>query len=159
MRLYTFANMYISSIQKGIQSAHLVGELFVKYYNTTDAEQSRVLYDWAENHKTMIVLDGGYSSNLRNLEKMFYSDQNLFPFSAFREDQDALNGALTCVGIVLPEKIYGASSLVRDDELIMTMINETGEICGTNHDDEEVTWKFNSFEAKLVKELTKYHLA
>jgi hypothetical protein len=31
LRLYTFCNFYLSSIQQGIQSAHIVSELFVDY--------------------------------------------------------------------------------------------------------------------------------
>ena len=31
MRAYFFGNMYLSSIQQGIQAAHCLGEMFLKY--------------------------------------------------------------------------------------------------------------------------------
>lgn len=106
LRLYTFCNVYLSSIQQGIQSAHVTHELFVKYkYNF---ELSSRLFDWAENHKTMIVLNGGINESLHDLYNLLTTDKLSFPapFACFNEDEKSLGGIMTNVGIVLPEEIY-----------------------------------------------------
>ncbi|TFH02542.1 MAG: hypothetical protein E4H14_17545 [Candidatus Thorarchaeota archaeon] len=106
MRLYTFCNYYLSSIQQGIQSAHLVHDLFVKYQE--DGLESYNLFEWASKHKTMVVLNGGNSEDLLSM----YTNLGLFaikmnyPHALFCEDKASLNSAVTCVGAVLPEPIY-----------------------------------------------------
>jgi hypothetical protein len=107
-RLYSFVNMYLSDIQRGIQTAHLVHELFTKKPNYKHVEQIDVLNEWAENHKTIIVLNGGYSDNLKDIRYQLdrWADVYQLPMAYFNEGEDAPNGALTCVGIILPSDIY-----------------------------------------------------
>ena len=66
MRAYFFTNRYLSSIQHGIQTAHCVAELFVKYNHEvfSNTVQDGQLYSWAENDKTIIVLNGGSNEDL-----------------------------------------------------------------------------------------------
>jgi len=112
-RLYTFGNFYLSSIQQGIQAAHCLGELFLKYTHNTPARET--LLDWAEDHKTMICKNGGAQEQLRELIELFDTDNNQYPWSYFEEEEGALNGALTCVAIVVPDTIYDlGTSLARD---------------------------------------------
>lgn len=116
MRLYTFCNYYLSSIQQGIQSAHVVHDLFVKYAtpNTpVELVKAKELYDWATNHKTMVVLNGGNCESLYELVYFLSRGQNPFPWTFFNEDTESLGNALTCVGIVLPESIYEACAALR----------------------------------------------
>ena len=154
MRLYTFTNMYLSQIQRGIQSAHVASDLLVKYSVHNGIEKRNTLFDWAGNHKTMIVLNGGYSSTLHVLIDLFDDPRNPHPFAAFYESEDALAGALTCVGIVLPERIYETASLIRQDPTVLSVINDTGELVS-----DKIHWTFNSWEAKLLPELNNYSLA
>lgn len=111
MRAYFFGNMYLSSIQQGIQSGHVIAEMFVKYPYEEELLVTQVLpfeflYTWARDHKTMILLNGGYSETLHELYDFFCSENNPFPFAKFHEGRDALDGALTSVGIILPARIY-----------------------------------------------------
>ncbi len=55
MRGYFLTNMYLSSIQHGIQAAHCLQEI------NNNFPGNEILTDWAENHKTMYVLNGGTS--------------------------------------------------------------------------------------------------
>ena len=71
MRCYTFGNFYFSSIQQGIQAAHSQMELFNKYIphnfndnRVADIPQIDMLWDWSNNHKTTICLNGGMTSDL-----------------------------------------------------------------------------------------------
>lgn len=124
MRLYTFTNVYISSIQKGIQSAHLAVDLVRKY---ATGSLSAPVKKWADNHKTMIVLNGGNSAMLADLLQAFeiYDTQAraqhsknlpLLPFASFSEDEQSLNSALTCVGCVLPEELYSIRPVTLNGE-------------------------------------------
>lgn len=112
MRCYHLNNMYMSSIQQGIQSAHAQMELFVKYQTPTN--QKSMLYDWATNHKTMIVLNGGFLSDMVSTYQFFDSDKNPYPYIKFHESDEALGGILTNIAIVLPEKSYKLSELIRN---------------------------------------------
>lgn len=126
MRCYHINNTYLSGIHAGIQSAHTQHELAIKYlastpYRNMVADESLVEYgarldlhtdakaeyiDWANNHKTMILLNGGMMSHLLEFEKFLNAHQHSYAWSSFREEEDALNGALTNIGIVLPEHMY-----------------------------------------------------
>lgn len=114
LRAYFFGNMYLSSIQQGIQAAHVVAELFVKYPDSAAMQESVDLDNWATNHKTMILLNGGYGSTLHDLIDLFDNDDNPYPFSFFKESEAALDNALTSVGIILPEKIYEGARKLRN---------------------------------------------
>lgn len=116
-RLYSFTNFYLSSLQKGLQTAHLVEELNLKY-NLTGHIAWRslhgnvklaynVLHEWGKYHKTIIILNGGNSANLQLIyNKLAELNNSLsLPFTKFNEDEQSLNGALTCVGLVVPMSI------------------------------------------------------
>ncbi len=171
MRAYFFGNMYLSPIQQGIQAAHTTHELFLRYptynpnYEDLDS-RSDVLHEWAKNHKTMILLNGGYGENLHNLVRFFATPANPFPWAKFHEGEDALDGALTCVGIVLPPKIYELSSVLRssDGRDVLEDITLTGKRYPTLEEDEDGVAHMDpvdisKFELQLAQELTKYSLA
>ena len=159
MRAYFFGNMYLSSIQQGIQAQHCTAELFLKYMTNEREENNpaQYLWEWANHHKTSILLNGGYSENLRVLVDRFDDSQNPYPWATFNESQEALDGALTCVGIILPEKIYALASAVRDKKngaLLEEMIRDHGfwVFEGTSID-------YTKWELELALELNNYGLA
>lgn len=61
LRLYSFTNYYLSDLQKGLQTAHLVSEMFTKYVT---GKHKKMLFEWATNHKTIIILNGGNSNGV-----------------------------------------------------------------------------------------------
>lgn len=105
MRCYHFCNMYLASIQHGIQSAHAQMELFVKY-SDPQCPHYLELYTWAQYHKTMICLNGGMHVNMKSLLEHVSSPDNPHSWSCFYEDDDAVNGLLTNVAVVLPGYFY-----------------------------------------------------
>lgn len=113
-RFYGFGNYYLSSLQQGLQSAHCIADMFVKY-NKKKAKKE-IIYDWAENHKTMVLLNGGNSLVLEQthqfLEELKGVGMNL-PYQLFYEDEQSLNGALTYVGIVVSSEIYELAATFR----------------------------------------------
>lgn len=115
LRAYHFQIMYLPGAHAGIQSEHTMVEMFIKYTHSLMVHpdiQSKtqtceaMLYDWADEHKTIIVLNGGYQSSLRSLVGFLDSYENPYPWAFFEESKEALNGCLTNVGIIVPEKVY-----------------------------------------------------
>ena len=127
-RLYTFINFYLSSIQQGIQTAHIVSEIFSKYKNPNDQNltEYQALYQWASKDKTIVVLNGGTSFDIRQdyikissiaeqllkLSRYETGGKWFLPHAFFTEDFNALgaydNGVVTGFGIIIPEEIWGA---------------------------------------------------
>lgn len=120
MRLYSFVNVYLSSIQQGIQTAHLVHEIFMNY-EYERSEERQMLVDWAKNHKTIITLNGGANQDILNVADFLAENCVSFSFPAafgsFREDDYSLNGTMTCTGLVVPEYIYGAVNWKKMSEI------------------------------------------
>jgi hypothetical protein len=109
MRCYHFGNYYLSQIQQGIQAAHAQMEMFVKYQ--APSEQRDMLYDWAENHKTMVCLTGGNSAALAEITGTLH--QLSYPNVMFSEDENSLNGALTNVAVVVPTSVVETRDRLR----------------------------------------------
>ena len=157
MRAYFFGNMYLSSIQQGIQAAHVVAEMSLKYSAEASTRGPGPFNDWAENHKTMVLLNAGYGEEIHDLVRFF--GQGQYHWASFNEGQDALDGALTCVGVILPEKIYELSKLIRDPDefkIIEHRVVNSGEwVCNADGD----IWDYTKWEWDLVKRLNDYGLA
>lgn len=114
MRLYTFSNFYLSPIQIGIQTAHVVSELFAQYCRG-EVVNARVLMDWTANHKTIICLNGGNNAGvLSTYERLEVIGERLrLPYAKFHEDEQSLGGIVTCCGIVVPQTIYDHATMLR----------------------------------------------
>lgn len=112
MRCYFFTNMYMLAQQAGIQSQHSGQRLCNKYGMGFCGEQNlhaiAQYKEWARDHETSIVLNAGYQINMMRLLNLLKSsnDVNQFAWAEFHESQEALNGALTSIAVVLPERIY-----------------------------------------------------
>ncbi len=110
MRAYFWGNMYMSPIQQGIQSLHCLSEMYVKYRHAVGGTPHQTdLYTWADTYKTVIVLNAGEMSALGKIENLMMSSENPYAWSSWRESEDAINGALTSVGVILPERMYKAA--------------------------------------------------
>lgn len=115
-RFYSFTNMYLSSIQKGIQTGHAISEMSIEDYFH---DGNKTYKTWANKDKTVIVLNGGNQAmlfDLYNLVKMFGEKHGL-PYTKFHEDKQSLNGALTAVGIILPKSVYDTARDLRNGNL------------------------------------------
>ena len=108
MRAYFFGNFYLSSIQQGIQAAHVVSEMSVKY--SPGLPPACDYEEWAHTHKTMILLNGGMAANLRELVACFDTKDNSYCWAFFCEEEAALEGSITSVGIILPDTIYNTAA-------------------------------------------------
>lgn len=122
MRYYGFGSYYLSSLQQGLQAAHVIADMGAYHrvhhgspFDEHGVQEAVMFYEWAEDHKTIILLNGGNSADLVELHTFLQNGrgQHSFPFSIFHEDEISLNKAATSVGIVLPPKIYETAEMDR----------------------------------------------
>lgn len=113
MRLYSVTNTYCSGIHAGIQTAHAVANMWIKKKVRGGPKYSKgirnlVLEEWARDHKTIIIFNGGMQPQLNEIHRLMLEveDQTSFPCSQFKESMEAMNRTLTAVAIVLPEWVY-----------------------------------------------------
>lgn len=111
-RGYVFVNTALSSIQKGVQGAHALAEL-VRFYlmQPDDCLEREVTSDWARFHKTLIFLDGGFHSTLKENYAQFRTlcEQLKLPSMGFYEDEETLNTAFTAFAGVIPSTVFDIS--------------------------------------------------
>lgn len=116
LRAYFFVNnLYMSEKQWGIQSMHALSELYKKKL----AGQQKVMLDsWQDNDKTVIILQGTNCAGLKFFENVVgYACKKLnYPHSVFYEDEDSLNGAITCVMALVPIDVVK----IEKDEILPT---------------------------------------
>lgn len=115
MRCYHINNFYLAGIHAGIQSAHAQHEMAIKYLDDYSGASSQAKADylsWAKLHKTIIVLNGGMQSDLQSFKELLENSDNPYAWSAFHESEESLNGALTNLGLVLPESMYAFTPMI-----------------------------------------------
>ena len=111
MRAYFWGNYYLSSIQQGIQSLHTLGNMFVKYEFPRVTEHD-LLLEWAEKHKTVVIMNAGDSHDLHEIAHLFKDAEDCrYPWATFTEE--GIMDALTCVGVVVDDHIIKAVDKVR----------------------------------------------
>ena len=92
-RMYVLVPYNLSDIQKGIQAAHAGMDYIAGVDNEKDL-------DWLNNHKTMIVLNGGTTGKNSSMEFHLSNLKKLgINFSEFYEPD--LNDALTAIAFVV----------------------------------------------------------
>lgn len=130
LRLYAFCNFYLNSISQGIQTAHVVGEM-AKAYRGEDTKSSKLFWEWLEDGKTIIVLNGGMGGDV--LDSYYEHSTELLeegiPTGIFYEESRAFgtagSQAPTCWACVLPEEVYTAKKIVIGVETFYGFANES----------------------------------
>ncbi|MEE8328226.1 MAG: hypothetical protein V3R32_05500 [Nitrosomonadaceae bacterium] len=170
--------MYLSSIQQGIQAGHVIARMATKYQRTGDGftPQGHTFYNWAEHHETMILLSAGYGENLHELEAFFegtldvpgvtrlseeYDSYSPYPFAIFHESDEALDGAATSFGVILPPKIYeGCKAMrkaLRDKRASEYFLFTKHRILVLDDAPEEI--QYTKWEVELMERMGKFKLA
>lgn len=101
MRMYFFTMYNLSGIQKGIQAGHAAVEYSLKC-GLGDRKYGDYV-EFADKHKTFIVLDGGTSGDM--ITRSCELDNLGIPHACFHEPD--LNGSLSAIAFILPEEVYG----------------------------------------------------
>ena len=159
-RLYTFVNgLYMSQIQYGIQSAHLVGDLSVKYEDPNNF-LTQVYKEWARKDKTMIILSAVNLQGLKDVYESLSQFDSEFPVGCFHEDEESLGGLMTCVGIIVPETIYAvipASERLKTDPSLV--IDKDAWIYESEDGQQRRIYDSNHKFWNLINTLKSYRLA
>lgn len=119
-RLYSFTNYYLSSLQKGLQTAHVVAEManINKIYRDRYPDTIETPFEtWSRLDKTIIILNGGNSADLELLHADLYKFGIESTF--FKEDQRSLNGAWTAVGCIIPDVYWDPKHPERDHQEVV----------------------------------------
>ena len=90
---------------------------------------------------------------------MFESSQNPFPWDYVCEAEEALDGAYTSIGIILPQSIYDSAKLMRNDPDEMRRIRETGSAIIMEPGKPVVQYELSKWEFELACRLNNYGLA
>ena len=108
LRMYGLVNYQLTGIQQGIQFLHAV----VEYGQTAQEIGGEVLAhynNWANNHKTVIILNGGTTNNnvnklgtLNNHQKSL--TDNKIAFAGFYEVD--LGDQLTALAFIIDERVF-----------------------------------------------------
>ena len=166
-RLYSFvAGLYLNELQKGLQTAHVVGDMAAQVVSATPMapEAIHAFRSWASTDKTIIILNALNHGGVVQLESVLseLAAGLGLPCATFREDEVSMNGMATAIGIVVPEKYYNAVPYYE-----RTIVNGgqwvNGEQQGwtyTEPDNGEVfVYGLNTTEGKLISTLKSYRLA
>ncbi len=125
LRLYSFVNFYLSSIQQGIQTGHAAVDLVRKYEENNahpsdeHIDRCDMVIEWADDYKTFIILNGGDLKNLTQIDTIVAASG--FPWVYFHESEEALGGMLSCIAVVLPASIFDTK--IRQPDLLTSMRN------------------------------------
>lgn len=114
MRAYTFTNFMLNSVAQGIQPGHCLVDIVRHYQQHHPASIAcERAEDWADNHKTMICLNGGNHAGIKYVWERLNEIGSILqlPYGNFHEDEDTLGGLMTCCGIIVPEEIYAVAAL------------------------------------------------
>lgn len=106
-RLYTFvAGNYLSDLQKGIQTAHVVSDLSQECYNP-ETPQGIMYATWASVDKTIIVCNAMNHFGVQQAYTGINEFKDLkLPFTIFYEDEASMNEMATAAGVIVPQKYY-----------------------------------------------------
>lgn len=106
-RLYAFvANHYLSPLQCGLQTAHVVSELFAA---NMSRHQRNMLETWAALDKTIIICGAGNNRGVIDCHAEIVCtgvDTGFMPGAIFFEDEQSMNGMATACGVIVPQKYW-----------------------------------------------------
>lgn len=143
-RCYVIVHSILSPIQKGIQGAHAMQELAVKYRDYKgDKNIERLYWEWAKNHKTVVFIEGGFSSGIDSWFSTIFHHPFKLPRASFKEDGETLKGLMTSIAIVVPDSLYETATLLREDSMLF--VNRPGD--------------FSVGEQDLITKLSRARLA
>lgn len=146
--MYFLVNQYMMGIQAGIQAGHAACRLLGEYWEEDPSNRKRKLIEkWLTEDETFIILDGGYQKRMYDFMGALLKTSDRFPYTAFHEEEESLNGALTAVAFILPDYIYEA------------VLDENGEAPGGIFRKDTLEYlEYSEDERNLIEKLKSFHL-
>lgn len=137
-KMYGIVLRHLNGLNKGIQTAHAVCEYIRKYKGDNDLEQ------WLSTDKTLVVLDGGSSYDLKDILEKF--NLNNVKYATFEEED--LNGITTCICVLADERVWDRKEYGSKTDFIEMKRNEV-----ESEESEDPTWK--EAEERLAEEIER----
>lgn len=163
MRLYSFTNFYLSPLQYGLQTAHCVSEMaaMVRPLSADYSPLRDKFYDWAENHKTIIICNGGNQAMLEDLFTKLIDPCHALqlPLVKFYEDEQSLGGALTSVALLVSEMLYDTKFLAGAPSGQPGLVPDGPACYVYEADNVRVEYKEGTPEFALIALIKSYRLA
>jgi hypothetical protein len=162
-RFYSFvAGLYLSELQKGLQTAHAVSELFAEtskaYTLEEDIGTFHAFRTWATSDKTIVILSAanhaGVLSAYEQLKPLAASLR--LPIARFNEDEQSMNSMCTACGVIVPEQYWGVKSVLNDKVTAALSGNKVAKYVSEEFD---VEYLPETTEYEFIKILKSYPLA
>ena len=109
-RMYILTMYNISPIQQGIQAAHAIVEYDVEHRDVDFYPPG--LYRWQRKDKTIIILNGGTSNDMKNHVKAL--KKNAVYHSFFKEPD--LNNSISAIAFLVPEIVWNKKKYPDEDK-------------------------------------------
>lgn len=161
-RLYTFvANHYLSPLQCGLQTAHVVAEIS-RAPGHNGFIPATAYTQWADNDKTIIICGAGNHQGVLECWaelKRTVIDTGIMSGAIFYEDERSMNRMATACGVIVPERFWGAVFESRLD----TGLEDRWVYAEKNPETDEVknlyVYGLNTPIGKFITHIKKYRLA
>lgn len=160
-RLYSFvANHYLSPLQCGLQTAHVVSEIAVAEHLTPSLAQS--FRDWAQDDKTIIICGAGNHQGVLDCWaelKRTGIDTCFVTGAIFREDEQSMNGMATACGVIVPQRYWdvvyedGIENGLGYERYLHVVKDESGKVTSL------IEFQATSPAGQFIKHLKSYRLA
>lgn len=129
-RMYVLVEHHLSPLDKGIQSTHAV----VEYYNEcrlwNKKEVLKAFDKWANDDKTLILLNGGSVIDLDKTLELF--EENNIAYGVFREPD--LDNIVTAVAVLADERIFEDKYMPFDVWQMKALLNKSLVSCGREYE-------------------------
>ena len=123
LRMYSIVMYNLSPIQKGIQAYHATIEATNNFGNKNSIDE-KLFKDWAKNWKTVILLDGGSSSDIGNIFDILW--EMGIGISYFREPD--LNNSMSAVSFIVDERVFNTEKYPDYDEWLIKQYQTNNEV-------------------------------
>jgi len=165
-RFYSFvAGLYLSPLQRGLQTAHAVSEMHAVLLNKDSGEVSperAAFNDWALEDRTIVILDALNSAGVIDAytKATAFADFFNLPVVMFSEDTQSLNNATTAAGIIVPDYIFDAKKKTVKNSFVRRLLGRKPRTIYTYVQDEKTYDYELGFEAgDFCHFLKSYRLA
>lgn len=124
-RMYVLVERHLSPLDKGIQSAHAVVEYYNECHLWNKKEELKAFDKWANEDKTLILLNGGTVIGLDKTLELF--EENNIAYGAFREPD--LDNIVTAVAVMADERIFDDNYMSFDMWRLKALLNNAYSSC------------------------------
>ena len=158
-RLYSFvANGYLSPLQCGLQTAHAVGEIAVKYDHgfSHNAFSHNAFKTWAKEDKVIIICAAfNHKGVIECYNEIVRTGAGCLslPAALFHEDEDSMCGMATACAVVVPQVYYDAKPEKNEDGEVEAWVYTSEDFLTVNR------YPMTHPEGQFIDHIKGYRLA